>query len=227
MESRDIFTIALGLGSPWYVESANLIDSAGSLIKELHLYITFKRGSEFRMNDGTLCKAYDTEEKTWQHLDFFQHKCFLHARVPRVVLPDGTVKQVSVPWSRAGSGFTLMFEAFAMLLIENEMPVNKVSHCLRVTAHRLWRVFSFWVEKAVRKDDLSSVCEIGIDETSRKKGHNYITVFVDMEKRRVIDVQEGKNKEAIEEFIHVLECKGGDRKQIEQVSIDMSPAFIV
>jgi len=61
---------------------------------------------------------------------------------------------------------------------------------------------------------------------SSKKGHNYVTTFVDMEQRRVIDVQQGKDSDVITSFVEQLELKGGDRKQIEQVCIDMSPAFI-
>ncbi len=59
-------------------------------------------------------------------LTFFQHKCYLHAKVPRVMQSDGKIKTQEVPWARKGSGFTLLFEAFSMLLIENEMPVNKL-----------------------------------------------------------------------------------------------------
>ena len=47
-----------------------------------------------------------------------------------------------------------------------------------------------------------------------------------MDKRRVIDVQPGKDSETITDFVEQLEIKGGDRKQIEQVCIDMSPAYI-
>jgi transposase len=159
-------------------------------------------------------------------LDFFQHRCYLHARVPRIQATDGTIRTVSVPWAREGSGFTLLFEAYSMLLIECEMPVCKVAKCVKVTAPRIWRIFNCWIEKAKEKMDLSSVCEIGIDETSSKKGPNYITVFVDMERRKVIDIQEGKDRKTIAEFVYRLENKQGDRRQIEQVSIDMLSAFI-
>jgi transposase len=193
---------------------------------ELHIHINFQKGYEFVSEDGHKGKGYDTEEKTWRHLDFFQHKCYLHARVPRIKREDGKIRQVTLPWARSGSGFTLLFEAYAMLLMEYEMPVSDVAKCVKETSPRLWRVFDYWIDLAKRKDDLSSVIEIGIDETSTKKGHNYVTTFVDMEQHRVIDVQAGKDKETVTDFVEQLELKGGDRKQIEQVSIDMSPAFI-
>ena len=70
--------------------------------------IDFKRGSKFADETGKLCEVYDTKQKTWRHLNFFQHACYLHCRVPRITTSDGQVKLVEVPWSRAGSGFTLL-----------------------------------------------------------------------------------------------------------------------
>jgi transposase len=224
--STRLFSLALGLEEPWLVEGVKLMPGEQPKTFELHISINFRRGYEFVSEDGQKGKTHDTEEKIWRHLDFFQHQCYLHARVPRIKQEDGNVRQVSVPWARNGSGFTLLFEAYAMLLIENEMPVSDVADCVKITSPRLWRVFNYWIEQAKSKDDLSSVCEIGIDETSTKKGHNYVTTFVDMEKHRVIDVQQGKDKETVTDFVEQLELKGGDRKQIEQVSIDMSPAYI-
>jgi transposase len=226
MNSTEIFSIALGLSIPWYVEKAEFVDSKGGLTKELHLYLNFERGYKFPIGSAQSSTAYDTVDRVWQHLNFFQHSCFLHARVPRVKNSDGEIHQVSVPWARPGSGFTLLFEAYTMLLIESEMPINKVSNCMNVTAPRIWRVFDYWIERAVSKDDLSGITEVGMDETSRKKGHNYVTVFADLSTRRVIHVCEGKDASTVERFVQSLEDKGGKRENIEVVSMDMSPAFI-
>ena len=81
---------------------------------------------------------------------------------------------VEVPWARKNSGFTLLFEAYSMLLIEREMPVSSVSQTMHATDPRIWRVFNHWVHKAVNKIDMSKVQHIGVDETSKRKGHNYI-----------------------------------------------------
>ena len=106
----------------------------------------------------------------WQHLNLFQHRCYLHARLPRIKSVDGTIHQVEVPWARANSGFTLLFEVYAMLLTESEMPVSRVSESVKVTASRIWRVFNYWIKRALSKDKLDTVTQIGMDETSRKKG---------------------------------------------------------
>ena len=131
-----------------------------------------------------------------------------------------------MPWARSGSGFTLLFEAYSMLLIEYEMPVCKVADTLDVTQPRIWRIFNYWIKRAFAKDDLSRVRRIGVDETSRKKGHNYITLFVDLEENRTIFATEGKNAETVEKFVAELEKKNGKAENIELVSMDMSPAFI-
>ena len=119
--SVEIFSLALGLEAPWYVEEVNLVEVADSSTKVLNIRIHFMKGHEFLFDDGHKGKGYDTEEKCCRHLDFFRHGCYLYARVPRVEHSDGKVRQVSVPWARPGSGFTLLFEAFAMLLIKSEM----------------------------------------------------------------------------------------------------------
>jgi transposase len=226
MNSSEIFSIGLGLVLPWRVERVEFSKSLSGLSKELHLYLNFERGYKFDDGNGSESSAYDTVERVWQHLNFFQHSCFLHARVPRVKTSDGEIHQVNVPWARSGSGFTLLFEAYTMLLIESEMPVSKVSSCVRVTAPRIWRVFAYWINLAVSKDNLKEVHQVGMDETSRRKGHNYITIFADLETRRVIHACQGKDAATEESFVESLEKKGGNRQNIEVVSMDMSPAFI-
>ena len=118
------------------------------------------------------------------------------------------------------------FEAYTMKLIESEMPVSSVAKQTKVTAPRIWRVFHHWVSKARARIDLSGVRRIGIDETSSRKGHNYITNFVDLDTRELIYSTEGKGEATIESFVKELESRGGDRKNIEIVSMDMSPSFI-
>jgi len=226
MNSTEIFSLVLGLKSPWYVETAEFQESASGISKELHLHLNFERGYKFMDIKGEKSSAYDTVERMWQHLNFFQHTCYIHARVPRIKSAEGEIHQVSVPWARPGSGFTLLFEAYSMLLIESEMPVSKVSSIVKVTAPRIWRVFDYWINLAVSKDDLSNVTQIGMDETSRKKCHNYVTIFADLDSRMVVHACEGKDSDTVVSFVKSLEDKGGNKKNTGLVSMDMSPAFI-
>ena len=225
MNSTTLFSLALGLAAPWQVTDVSFSDDA-TKPKELHLHIGFVAGSCFLDDAGEPCFVHDTVEREWQHLNFFEHHCFLHCKVPRLNTSDGKVATASVPWARPGSGFTLMFEAFAMALIEREMPVNRVAEILGVNPNRVWTVFNHWIKNARESDDPSSITRLGVDETSTKKGHNYVTLGVDIDARRVIHVSEGKGKSNMENIRQHLERKGIHEHQVSQISMDLSPAFI-
>ena len=225
MNSTTLFSIALGLQAPWQVNDISFAADASSR-KELHLHIGFERGSRFPDKMGAACPVHDTVAREWQHLNFFEHHCFLHCSVPRITTTDGHVVTVEVPWSRPGSGFTLLFEAFAMALIEREMPVNRVAEVLGVNPQRVWAVFNHWIEKARQADDPSSITSLGVDETSSRKGHQYVTLGVDMTTSRVIHACGGKGKSTLKNIQQHLESKGIPKEQITQLSMDLSPAFI-
>lgn len=225
MNSSALFGMALGLQSPWQVNDISF-SAEESNRKELHLHIGFVRGSRFADETGTACPVHDTVEREWQHLNFFEHHCFLHCGVPRIKTTDGKVVTVEVPWSRPGSGFTLLFEAFAMALIEREMPVNRVAEVLGVNSQRVWLVFNHWIGQARDADDPSSITQLGVDETSSRKGHKYVTLGVDLTISRVIHACEGKGKETLNSIQQHLEDKGVPKEQITQISMDLSPAFI-
>uniref|UniRef100_E6QNR8 Transposase of ISCARN77, ISL3 family n=1 Tax=mine drainage metagenome TaxID=410659 RepID=E6QNR8_9ZZZZ len=225
MNSTTLFGIALGLQAPWRVQEVSF-GGLESSQKELHLHIGFERGSRFPDEQGKACPVHDTVDREWQHLNFFEHHCFLHCSVPRIKTSDGKVTTVIVPWARPESGFTLLFEAFAMALIEREMPVNRVAEILGVNPQRVWSLFNHWVAKARNADDVSSISQLGVDETSSRKGHKYVTLGVDIETSRVIHACEGKGKETLKNIQQHLESKGVTKEQITQISMDLSPAFI-
>lgn len=102
--------------------------------------------------------------------------------------------------ARSGIGFTLLFEAFSMLLIESEMLVTKAADIMDVYPQRLWNMFSYWVEKAHQADEQAEVTVLGINETSSKKGHSYLTVAVDMEQRRVVYAVPSKGADTIDKI---------------------------
>lgn len=74
--------------------------------------------------------------------------------------------------------------------------------------------------------DYSAVNTIGMDETAARRGHDYVTLFVHSDQRRKIYVTKGKDSQTISAFSRQLQAHQGDPNQIEQVSCDMSPAFI-
>jgi len=223
MDERTLFRMALGLDDPWEVKEIKFDAEK----QQLDIYMDFPKGSKFLCPEcDQLCGVHDTTQKTWRHLNFFQHLTYLHARVPRIKCAEHGVKTVSVPWARIGAGFSLLFEALIMTFAKNGMTPKAISRLVGEHDTRIWRVLEHYVEASRGKEDFSSVSMVGVDETSRAKGHTYVTLFADMEKRKVIFTTEGKDHTTIESFRQDLEEHGGDALKITDFSIDMSKAFI-
>ena len=175
MQAQDLllFQAALGLSDPWQVTSVEFDRET----KRLDLRIDFPKGATFCCPecDRSGLKAYDTEEKVWRHLDFFEHQAYLTARVPRVRCPEHKVRLVALPWARERSGFTLLFEALVMALVR-EMPVAAVAGLIGEHDTKVWRVVHHYVDEAVEAQNLERVERVGIDETSSRRGHEYVSV---------------------------------------------------
>lgn len=222
---RDInlLQLALGLTPPWTVTRSDFDREA----KRLDLQIDFAPGSRFPCPHcgAADCPVHDTERMSWRHLDFFQHQAYLNARVPRVRCEKCGIRKVAVPWARPGAGFTLLFEALVMTLV-SAMPVNAVARLIGEHDTRLWRVIHHYVEQARATTDLSTVHRVAVDETASRRGHNYITLFADIDQARVAFVAEGKDAVTVAAFAEDLAEHGGDPEAVTAVCIDMSPAFI-
>jgi transposase len=219
---EELFTLALQLKEPFFVKSKDFNIEAG----ELHLYIDFKIGAKFQCpvchEDGKA--VHDTEEKVWRHLNFFQYKAFIHCRTPRVKCSEHGVRLIEVPWAAPGSGFTLLFEALVLELAKT-MPVSKMAQILQDNDTRVWRIIKRYVDDAREQADYSGIRAVGIDETSCRKGHKYVTLFADLDNNRVVHVVPGKDSTTIHSFSGMLKRIGVPPTQIQEVCTDMSIPF--
>jgi len=217
-----LFGAALGIVDPWFVGSVEFDEKA----KRLSVLIDFKVGSHFAVSghEGTH-PVHDTVTKTYRHLNFFEHECHLQVRTPRVRLANGSVRLIEPDFAGRLNGFTLLFEAF-ILMLARQMPFAAVSRIVGESPHRVLAVCHKYVEMACGLADYSDVTALAIDETSRARGHSYVTLGADAEERKVIFVTEGRDAKTIEELAEYLEDHGCPAENIASASIDMSPAFI-
>ncbi len=222
MDTNALFTMALGLKSPWEVRTLDFNANE----RRLDILVDFERGASFPCPTcGQPSKVHDTEEKTWRHLDFFQHAAYLTARVPRCKCDEHGVKQVAVPWAREGSGFTLLFEALIMTLVQG-MPVAAAARLVGEHDTRIWRILHHHVDEARSQKDMSSVTQLGMDETASRRGQNYITLFMDMATRSLLFATEGRDAATVAAFKADLLAHGGKAENIEEACMDMHQAFI-
>ena len=73
---------------------------------------------------------------------------------------------IAVPCPRPGSGFTLLFEAYVILMVQ-QMPVSSVGRLVGEYDTRLWRLLHHYVDSAREQVDMSATVRVGMDETSR------------------------------------------------------------
>jgi len=224
MSTESLFAKALGLSNPWKVSKVVFSPEE----KRLDITIDFPRGSTFTcpVCGASGAKPYDSNGEQWHHLNFFQYMTYLHARVPRVKCLQGCgIKKVKVPWARPGSGFTLLFEALIMALVK-EMTVAAAAKLVGEHDTRLWRIVHHYVDEARKDSDFSGVRRVGIDETASRRGHNYISLFVDLDRKCLLFGTEGRGAGTVGAFKEDLKRHGGKPSLVSEVCCDMSPAFI-
>jgi transposase len=224
MSTENLFADALGIKAPWFVEHVEL--STENEGRRLEIKVNFSRGCQFTAagRDG-VHPVHDTVRKEYRSTDFFDIPCHIVCRIPRVKLPDGRVRMHQPEWAGMVSGFSKLFEAIAVMLLES-MTIKGVAKTMRISWHQTREIARKYVNEAESKADLSKVTSVAIDETSKKRGHKYVTIVADPEERKVIFVTEGRDAEAVVSFSDHLKERNASPDQITSVSIDMSGAFI-
>ncbi len=91
---------------------------------------------------------------------------------------------------------------------------------------RLWRIIDHYVDKGRSEADHSTVTAVGFDKTANKRGHDYVSLFVDLAGPRILFATEGKDSSMVERLKQDQVDYGGCAENIKQMCGDMSPAFI-
>ena len=235
MDTTKLFEAALGVRPPWRVAGIEFKAGARAGRGRLDIRLDFERGGELPCPECRKpCKAHDTDEQTWRHLNFFEHETYLVARTPRVKCEEHGVLKVEVPWARPGSGFTMLFEAYVMALAP-EMPMAALARMVGEHDTRLWRVVKRHVEEARTQVDMSEVRSVVVDETSRAKRHSYVTLFLEPKKldeegrvasdARVLFVADSRAHGTFHAFVSDLQAHGGAAVNVKDVCMDMSHSY--
>jgi transposase len=227
MKTEILFSHLLNISLPFEVSKVIYKDEPSETLpkKSVHIYISVERSAEYRPLDSSI---HDYEDRTWRHLNLFQYPCYIHCSVPKYKdKVSNKVKTLSVPWAKPGLGFTILFEEFALELIKIHGCVSEVAAQLSIYPQRLWRIVRDYAREISAVNlDFSQVRRIGFDETSKKKGHEYITCFIDLDTGELLYVVEGKSSDVVTEFTNYAVSQGLDKEKVSDISIDMSPAFI-
>lgn len=224
MESLEsFFTDLLSIEAPFSIKKVEKSLNENGQVENIVFEIEVDQA--YRPNKNSI--AHDHYERTWQHLNLFEYPCFIKCNVPvfKNKLTSKT-KALEVPWARPNSGFTLLFEKHLLIHLKLTNCFTATASYFKIYPQRVRNVYDHYTLEDYQKREVEVAEQTGLDETSTKKGHNYISVFVNMETGKVIDIQDGKSSQAIQLFAKALKESGQKIEEIKDFSIDMSPAFI-
>lgn len=167
-------------------------------------------------------KAYDRgRRRRWRHVRVGMVRLYLEADAPRVKCRRHGVRVAAVPWARAGSRFTRAFEdevAWSASQMSKLAVVRSLGIAWRSVGSIVTRVVAEGLE---HRPPLRGLRHIGIDETSYRRGHRYLTVVVNHDTGTLVWAAEGARKEILARFFEELGPQGCAR--IEAVTMDAAP----
>lgn len=166
---------------------------------------------------GKAAKRYDKGRGTrrWRGLDIGEGvELYVESEAPRVKCEEHGVVVQWVPWGRHGSHFVKNFEDTAVWL-SLHLSRKSVAEYLRVKWETVGQMVTR-VEKELSqgKDPYANMVRIGVDETSYKKGHKYLTVIVNHDTNTVIWAAKGHGRAIFETFF-----EGISKEQKEKIRL--------
>ena len=212
----------LGLDDSWQVDDVDLELTASRVV----IRISHRGGRLIcpECGDGNSGQADRGPERTWRHLDTMQFTTELRARIPRSRCPDCGVKTIAVPWAGKHSRFTLMFEAFAIKVLQASANVSKAAKLMGLSWESVHTIIERAVGRGLDRRKLEGIKHVGMDEKSFGKGHDYVSVLTDTDNRRVLEVAPERTLQAAGSLWKTLTA--AQREAIESVSMDMWQAFM-
>ena len=215
---------SLRLEDPWYIIGAEFNEEEPAI----HIHVGVDKTAALCCpvcGAPTKRYGYEPKERVWRHANCLFYPCYVHCKRPRVLCDKCGTVQVNAPFERKNSRFTLLFEGYAMLLLQ-DVPRARASRLLRCDEKSLAVILTYWVHDAVNRMDLSDTCSIAMDETSFRRGHKYVTIAIDAVRHRVFDVEPGRDKTTVKNVGKKLERNGGNTKSVNSVTSDMSASYL-
>lgn len=220
MNDTHLYAAILGIQAPWQVTKVELRAD----IEEVTVTVALKANATAACPQcGRACPGYDTRQRSWRHLDTCQFKTIVVADVPRVKCEAHDVVQIAVPWAEPGSGFTALMER---LIIDwlREANISAVARRMRLSWDQIDGVMQRAVQRGLARRELEPIKQLGVDETSYQKRHEYVTVVSDLVRGRVLYVADDRTRASLDGFWALLSPQ--QKGEIEAIAMDMCAAYV-
>lgn len=174
----------------------------------IHIYLEPRKNAVYTCPVcGKRVPKYDTqyESRKWRVMDILGHVTYVHSPLPRLHCSQHSIITASVPWAFHISKFSEDFE-FYVAWLACYLTKTAAATLALVDWHTVGAILSR-IRNRVEphlKDRLNNMKIIGVDETSYKKGHKYITTVVNLETNEVVWISEGHGKSVFSAFFREL-----------------------
>ena len=159
----------------------------------MEIHVTCTERSVLRCPDrDKVCPGYDHRLRKWRHTGICDYRTHVVANVPRVQCLEHGIKTVSVPWADARVHFTAAFAARVIDWLQDATSISTVASRMGVNWTMIAHIMDRAVARGFARRETQPVAHICVDETSSKKGHNYITVVSNPKTGTVLYVGEGR-----------------------------------
>jgi transposase len=208
----------LGIQSPWRVVDVQVDRDA----KVVETFVSYE-GPGQCPTCSQVGPIHDHRERRWRHLDLYEFRAYVTARVPRVSCSEHGVHQIPVPWADGKSSFTALFERLVISLL-GEMTISGVAKVLTLTWSEVDTIMRRAVARGLERRSSRILRRIGIDEKSVKKRHVYFTIVSDLEQGDVIWIGRGRKRDTLDAFWRSLSAD--ELAGIEGVAMDMHEPYV-
>ncbi len=217
---EDFYKYLLKIDGPWKVLTITRKDETEEVIVEVG--INSKEGLQCPVC-GIKAKRYDFRIRRWRHLDSCEYHTLIEAKVPGVECTEHGIKQVKVPWAEDRSRFTAKFESRIIEWLE-EASISKVARRFELSWDEVDGIQCRAVKRGLARRKKVNVRDMGIDETSFQKRHEYVTVLLDKEKDCVMDILDDRKASTLNKWF--IEQEIFDLETVRSISMDMWEPFI-
>ena len=141
-------------------------------------------------------------------------------------------RTVKVPWAGKNSRFTLLFEGFAVRVLQAARSIEEARKRSGLNWHQVSAIKARAVQRGLSRRQAVTIPCPGIDEQPFRKGHRYISSLVDLQQGRVLDVVEDRTEAACKALIEQSpprQARGPltpeQQQQVTGVAVDMWKAY--
>jgi transposase len=221
MQDRDLYAQILGIREPWHVDRVELKLAEG----EVHVHLNHGEGLQWNCPECEQpCALYDHQpERRWRHLDTCQYHTILHAAPPRSNCPEHGPRAVKLPWSEPSSRFTALFEALAISWLQAASQ-KAVAEQLDLSWDEIHAIQERAVKRGLERRKAEPARHLGVDEKAFARGHRYFTLVNDLDRSRVLFVQEGRTEQSLDSFWSTLSEE--QIHGVQAVAMDMWDPYI-